>query len=105
MNTSALAIPVNIISALTPQAVTLLMHIATHGSVTQREALLDLSVQSLTKRISELRAHFVIVSDKRVHKTSQQRYVRYFYKGVKPAKQVADVLRRGEPDPESAFES
>lgn len=67
---------------LTPQAVTLLNYMQRTGSVTQRDALLDLSIQSLTKRISELRGHFEIVSDARVHKTTGQRYVRYFYKGV-----------------------
>lgn len=69
--------------SLTPQAVALLNYMQRTGSVTQRDALLDLSIQSLTKRISELRGHFEIVSDARVHKTTGQRYVRYFYKGVR----------------------
>lgn len=93
-----------VLANLTPQAVRLLEHITKHGSVTQREALLDLSVQSLTKRIHELRKHFVIVSDARVHKTSKQRYVRYFYKGAKPKKQVADALARPMPEDARAYE-
>jgi DNA-binding winged helix-turn-helix (wHTH) protein len=68
------------LAALTPQAFALLSHMLKHGSVTQREALMDLSVQSLTKRISELRKYFRIVTDRRVHKTTEQRYVRYFLK-------------------------
>lgn len=76
---------------LTPQARSLLDYLKRTGSVTQREALLDLQIQSLTKRISELRKGFVIVSDQRTHKTTQQRYVRYFYKGVKPEAKKSDV--------------
>lgn len=90
---------------LTPQAASLLKYIQAHGSVTQREALLDLSIQSLTKRIHELRRHFVIVSDHRVHKTTQQRYVRYFYKGPKPQNQVKQALAAGMPSQESAYSS
>lgn len=76
-------ISIEIIQKLTPQAVTLVHHMVAHGSVTQREALMDMSIQSLTKRISELRRYFKIVTDRRIHKTSGQRYVRYFYKGLK----------------------
>ena len=82
MNPNA-PIPFAVMNALTPQAKQLLDYIQRMGSVTQREALLDLSVQSLTKRISELRKHCVIQSDFRVHKTTKQRYARYFYKGLK----------------------
>ena len=78
-------IPVEIMQAISPQARLLVNHMVLHGSVTQREALMDMSIQSLTKRISELRTHFDIVADRRKHKTSGQRYVRYFYKGVKKA--------------------
>lgn len=74
---------------LSPQALDLLTYLQRTGSITQREALLDLQVQSLTKRISELRKHYVIVSDHRKHKTTAQRYVRYFYKGLKPAQKGA----------------
>lgn len=99
MNTQALkpasafvcpSVPVGTLQSLTPQAVALFNHLNAHRSVTQREAMIDLGVQSLTKRISELRKHFVIVSDIRVHKTTQQRYCRYFLKGHKPAPKVID---------------
>jgi hypothetical protein len=53
-------------------------HMRRTGSITQREALIDYSVQSLTKRISELRTSgFKIISEKRLHPTTGQRYVRY----------------------------
>lgn len=66
---------------LSPQAETVLAHMETHGSITQREALLDLRVQSLTRRITELRnAGHKIVRDDRIHKTTGQRYARYFLK-------------------------
>ena len=86
-------VSVAVMNDLTPQARSLFLHLNAHGSVTQREAMIDLGVQSLTKRISELRRHFVIVSDIRVHKTTQQRYCRYFLKGAKPVKQVEAALK------------
>lgn len=63
---------------LTPQAATVLAHLKTAGSITQREALLDLKVQSLTKRIQELRdaGHFIVTLNKK-HPVTQQRYARY----------------------------
>jgi hypothetical protein len=56
----------------------ILIHMRRAGSISQREALIDYSVQSLTKRISELRANgYKIKSEKRLHPTTGQRYVRY----------------------------
>jgi hypothetical protein len=61
-----------------PQNKIILNHLRRTGSITQREALIDYSIQSLTKRISELRMDgFVIASEKRNHPTTGQRYVRY----------------------------
>lgn len=61
-----------------PQNATILKHLRRAGSITQREAMLDYSVQSLTKRISELRLDgFDIRSEARQHPTTGQRYVRY----------------------------
>lgn len=85
MKTSNIAREIAARESLTPQARQLLDYLRRTGSVTQREALLDLQIQSLTKRISELRNWFLIVSDPRTHKTTGQRYVRYFFKGLKPA--------------------
>lgn len=56
----------------------ILNHLLRTGSITQREALLDYSIQSITKRISELRERgYKIKSEKKQHPTTGQRYVRY----------------------------
>lgn len=85
-------VPHEVKMALSPQALKLLMYLRETGSVTQRDALLDLGIQSLTRRVTELRAHYEIFGDRRKHKVSQQRYVRYFLKGLRgaPAKPVAN---------------
>ena len=60
------------------QEAKVLSHLRTVGSITVREAILDYSIQSLTKRISNLRADgHDIVSTKRRHKVTGQEYVRY----------------------------
>ena len=69
---------------LTPQAQQLLGYLIRTGTVTQREALLDLKIQSLTKRISELRDYFNISSEFKVHPSTGQRYMRYTYEGLIP---------------------
>ena len=63
---------------MTTQNTLIINHMLRTGSITQREALLDYSIQSLTKRISELRNRgYKIKSEKREHPTTGQRYVRY----------------------------
>lgn len=53
-------------------------HMKRTGSITMREALIDYSIQSLTKRIQELRvAGYKIKSVKKTHPTTGQRYTRY----------------------------
>lgn len=53
-------------------------HMKRTGSITMREALIDYSVQSLTKRIQELReAGWKIKSVHKIHPTTGQRYTRY----------------------------
>lgn len=65
-------------STLTPQALTVLMHITRAGSITQREAIMDHSVQSLTRRITEIRsAGFKILREDKKHPMTFQRYARY----------------------------
>lgn len=55
-----------------------LKHLQSVGSITVREALVDYSIQSLTKRISNLRAAgHDIESKRRRHKVTGQEYVRY----------------------------
>lgn len=54
-------------------------HMLKNGSITQREALIDYSIQSLTKRISELREMgFPIRKEVRRHPVTGQTYARYF---------------------------
>jgi predicted RecB family endonuclease len=65
-------------SSLTPQALTVLKHMAKAGSITQREAIVDHSVQSLTKRISEITYWGISVNkEARKHPITGQRYMRY----------------------------
>lgn len=56
----------------------ILDHLKRTGSITMREALLDHSVQCLTKRIQELReAGWKIETVHKHHPTTGQRYARY----------------------------
>jgi hypothetical protein len=56
----------------------LVNHFFDVGSITQREAIMDYSIQSLTRRITELRdAGYNIISEQKFHPVTQQRYVRY----------------------------
>jgi hypothetical protein len=68
--------------SLTPQAKTILNHLNDAGSITQREAIMDYSVQSLTRRITEIRdAGFKVSGVWKTHPTSNQRYMRYTFSG------------------------
>ena len=56
----------------------ILDHLKRTGSITMREALLDHSVQCLTKRIQELReAGWKIETEQKHHPLTGQRYARY----------------------------
>lgn len=58
----------------------ILKHLRKAGSITVREALIDLHVQSLTKRINELReAGWDIISTTKFHPVTGQKYVRYSF--------------------------
>ena len=60
------------------QTTMILDHMKRTGSITMREALLDYSIQSLTKRISDLRKMgYRIKTERRLHPTTGQRYARY----------------------------
>lgn len=53
-------------------------HMKKNGSITQREAFLDYSIQSFTKRISELREQgYEIVGTQKAHPVTKQSYTRY----------------------------
>jgi len=59
----------------------LLAHFKKAKSISQREALVDYSIQSLTKRISELKAMgFNIETQHKKHPVTGQRYARYVLK-------------------------
>lgn len=59
----------------------LMNHFKKARSISQREALVDYSIQSLTKRISELRdMGFNIVTQHKTHPVTGQRYARYVLK-------------------------
>lgn len=59
----------------------ILHHLYRSGSISQREALIDYSIQSLTKRISELRYEgFDIQTQHKKHPVTGQRYARYVLK-------------------------
>lgn len=65
-------------NSLTPQAQLVLSHLRTAGSITQREAILDHSVQSLTRRITEIQdAGYRISREDKRHPVTDQRYARY----------------------------
>ena len=56
----------------------IMKHLEKAGSITVREAIMEYSIQSLTKRIAELReAGNDIVSTVRHHPMTKQKYVRY----------------------------
>jgi hypothetical protein len=70
------------LNKLTPQARKVLTHLSTTGTLSQREAIMDLSVQSLTRRITELRdAGFNVAGAWKLHPTTGQRYMRYSFNG------------------------
>ena len=59
----------------------LIAHFKKAKSISQREALVDYSIQSLTKRISELRdMGYNIVTYYKMHPITGQRYARYVLK-------------------------
>lgn len=60
------------------QLQTILSHLKRTKSISQREAMIDYSIQSLTKRISELREMgYNIKTVHKKHPVTGQRYARY----------------------------
>lgn len=56
----------------------ILKHLRKAGSITVREAMVEYSIASLTKRVQELReSGHDIVSTPRFHPITKQKYVRY----------------------------
>ena len=57
----------------------ILTHLKKAKSITQREALIDYSIQSLTSRITVLRKRgYNIVTQSKKHPVTGQRYARYY---------------------------
>lgn len=62
----------------------ILNHMLRNGGITMREALIDYSIQSLTKRISELkRQGYKILAVRKEHPVTGQKYSRYVLQGRK----------------------
>ena len=60
------------------QEAQVLNHIKTAGSITVREAMIEYHIQSLTKRISNLREMgHDIISNRKTHSVTGAKYVRY----------------------------
>lgn len=56
----------------------IITHLKEAGGITVREAMVEYSISSLTKRIQELRERgYTIISNKKAHPITGQRYVRY----------------------------
>lgn len=56
----------------------ILKHLRKAGSLTVREAMVEYSIQSLTKRIAELRDEgYAIISNVKTHPMTGQKYTRY----------------------------
>lgn len=68
--------------SLQPQVRRLLRHFYRSSSITQRQALADLGIQSLTKQISVLRdAGFQIKTVFKKNPTTGQRFAKYTFVG------------------------
>ena len=66
------------LAGLSPQNRQIVHHFRRAGRITQRQAIMDYSIQSLTKRISELRdTGLAIESAPKSHPITGQRYVEY----------------------------
>lgn len=65
-----------------PQLKTLVKHFGRAGRITQRQAIMDYSIQSLTKRIAELRDLGANISGTvKNHPVTGQRYCEYRWDG------------------------
>jgi hypothetical protein len=64
------------------QAEKILEHLKKNGSITQREAYLDYSIQSFHRRLTDLKdAGYRLRGEVRTHKVTGQEYTRYFLVG------------------------
>lgn len=74
------------LDGLTPQAKTIVAHMAKAGSISLREAIADHSIQSLTRRITEIEKEGIKVNRESCnHPLTSQRYMRYSLANQKAA--------------------
>ena len=60
------------------QAQSIIRHLSKTGSISQREAMLEYGVASLTKAISRLRKNYTILDDWHRNPITEHRYKRYW---------------------------
>ncbi len=60
------------------QAQLIIKHLSKTGSISQREAMLEYGVASLTKAMSRLRKEYVILDDWHKNPITEHRYKRYW---------------------------
>ena len=62
-----------------PQLKTILKHLNTTGSITNREAIVDYNIMSLSRRISDLEEDYGVQFKRelKAHPVTGQRYMRY----------------------------
>ena len=62
-----------------PQLKTILKHLNTTGSITNREAIVDYNIMSLSRRISDLEEDYGVQFHRelKAHPVTGQRYMRY----------------------------
>jgi hypothetical protein len=67
------------------QAEKILNHILVHGSITQREAYIDYSIQSFHRRLTDIKdSGYELVGVSKHHPTTGQVYSRYYLRGTEP---------------------
>jgi hypothetical protein len=66
---------------MTPQSLKVLIHLQAHGSITNVEANAVHKVRSVSRRITEIRAHGYVVGKEYKTDVTGQRYVKYSYLG------------------------
>jgi hypothetical protein len=75
------------------QQKSILFQMLKSGSITLREAMVDLSVQSLTGQVANLRKKgFNIKSEVKKHPVTGQQYTRYHLKDVTKARKYLNLV-------------
>lgn len=77
---------------MTPQSLKVLIHLQAHGSITNVEANAVHKVRSVSRRITEIRAHGYVVGKEYKTDVTGQRYVKYSYLGKNSPRLLPVVL-------------